>query len=76
MEIWNFKKGKMSMSDQEFGHFSDIFIKNTANLSVKIKFTKKIYKAIDSYQRREIWIGRQLLKAIKEQYGLAEAKKI
>lgn len=42
-------------------------------MEIKIKITKDIYKAFDSYQRRERWIGRQILKAIREKYALAKA---
>jgi hypothetical protein len=45
-------------------------------MECEIKITKQLYKAIDSYQRRERWIGRQIIKAIMEQYGLAKAKEI
>jgi len=34
------------------------------NLEFKIKVTKQLYKAFDSYQRRERWIGKQILKAV------------
>jgi len=37
-------------------------------IEVKVKVTKRTYKAFDSYQRYQKWIGRQILKSIKEVY--------
>ena len=45
-------------------------------METKVKITKQIYKAIDSHHRRERWAGLQLIKLIKEKYGLAKAEKI
>lgn len=41
-------------------------------LSVKFKVTKSIYKSWDSYNRYQKWIGKQLIKAIKERYEQRE----
>lgn len=35
-------------------------------MEIKVKVTKQLYKAYDSYQRKQIWIGKQLIKAIVE----------
>lgn len=32
------------------------------SLDFNVKMTKELYKAWDSYNRRQIWTGRQLLK--------------
>lgn len=45
-------------------------------METPVKITKEIYKAIDSYHRHQRWVGRELIKMIKEKYGLAKAKKI
>ncbi len=39
-------------------------------MEMNIKMTKKIYKAWDSYNRYQKWIGRKVLNAIKAQYGM------
>lgn len=46
------------------------------NLDYKVKVTRNLYKAFDSYQRRERWIARELLKVMKEQYGLEKTDQI
>jgi len=45
-------------------------------LETEIKITKSIYKAVDSYQRRERWIGRELVKELRKQYGMAETDEV
>lgn len=61
------------MKSLEYGQF---FQKYGQHLAVKIKMTKQIYKAMDSYDRYQRWIGKELCKAIREKYGMAETKKI
>ena len=34
------------------------------DLTVKIKVTKELYRAFDSYERYQKWIGKNLIKAI------------
>lgn len=53
---------------------------------VKIKVTKSLYKAYDSYERRQLWVLKEMLESMKgnffsisgskELYGLAETNKI
>ena len=42
------------------------------DLLVRVKLTKRIYKSWDSYNRRQVWICKKLVKAIKERYETAE----
>jgi len=39
-------------------------------LEIKIKMTKQMYKAWDSYNRFEKWKGRKLIEMIKANYGM------
>ncbi len=39
-------------------------------MEIKIKMTKQMYKIWDSYNRRERWMGRNLLNALKVMYGM------
>jgi Mg2+ and Co2+ transporter CorA len=41
-------------------------------LCVKVRLTKRLYKSWDSYNRRQVWICKKLVKAIKERYETAE----
>ena len=38
-------------------------------IEIKVKMTKKLYKAIDSYERYQRWLGKQLLKIIQKKWG-------
>jgi hypothetical protein len=41
-------------------------------LLVKVRVTKTFYKSWDSYNRRQVWICKNLVKAIKERYETAQ----
>lgn len=38
-------------------------------MEMKVKVTKSLYKAFDSYNRYQRWMGKQMIKFIKERYG-------
>ena len=46
------------------------------SVEIKVKVTKYLYKAFDSYQRRQRWEALQFIKFMKERYGLEKANKI
>jgi phage anti-repressor protein len=39
-------------------------------METKVKVTKELYRAWDSYNRYQRWIGREILKAIRMCYGM------
>ena len=39
-------------------------------MQIKIKVTKELYHAWDPYNRRQVWIGKQVLKNIKDSYSI------
>lgn len=43
-------------------------------METSIPVTKAIYKAVDSYHRRQRWVGRNLIKILKEHYGVAKTE--
>lgn len=47
-------------------------------LSIKVKVTKDLYKAFDSYNRRQKWVLKELVKNIKGRYndGMAKAEQV
>jgi hypothetical protein len=38
-------------------------------MEIKVRVTKQLYKAYDSMLRREKWIGRNMIKIIRDNYG-------
>ena len=61
---------------QRQNSLKEILEKTKDLMETKVKITKSLYKAIDSYHRRQIWEGKQLIKNIRELYGLAKADEI
>lgn len=42
-------------------------------MNCHIKVTKSLYKSYDSYQRRQKWILKEMIKILKGKYGLEKA---